>query len=807
MDRVVLRFQRLRPWWLEGIVLLVLCRLAWPVLQCASWAADPICLPGTKPLAEAEDLAGRMLAGVDRWFDQSLTNSVEGRARYWRRECTSRTAYERSVEGNRERFRKRIGLVDEREAVRDFEMVGTVGRSAKVGETGLYWIYTVRWPVLEDVHGEGLLLYPKGAVTAQVVALPDADQTPEMLVGLAPGVDAKSQYARRLAENGCLVVVPVLVDRKDTWSGNAQLKQFTNLPHREWIFRQAQTVGRHIIGYEVQKVLAAVDWFEGVQGPRLAAGTSGRPPGRPPKIGVVGYGEGGLIALYAAAADKRIEAALVSGYFQARPAPWEEPVYRSVFGLLEEFGDAEIGSLIVPRLLVVEHSQVPRVSGAPPEREGRSGADSGGLVTPDQWTVEREVIRLRQSFPPDGVIRPVVRLINGSEGLPVIPGSELALMDFLGAFTEKVVPLAPLREAPAATQATVDPLERQERQVRELEAHAQRLVLQAERARNTFVWSPLAQKPSEETRVGLRRLFRDEVLGRLPPATVSANPRSRRIQEVPGWRGYEVVLDLWPEVFVWGTLLLPKNLGSNERRPAVVCAPAAGNAPADGQPPAPASVRRVGAMAANLAERGFVVFVPAGRVGPDEAWRKVQRKAMPLGASIQALFLAQQERSVEWLAAQPFVDPARLGFCGSAESGAMDLIVPALLDKYAAVVCRADFGDWARQLGAVGESESWLYRAGWDLAVLNLANKWSAAELAGLVAPRPFRVAQRCGKETTEDEWAGYMHAKVHGWYARLGKPERTEIEFDDGTTPGTDAGTLRFLHKQLGWAEPSPPK
>ena len=35
-------------------------------------------------------------------------------------------------------------------------------------------------------------------------------------------------------------------------------------------------------------------------------------------VGVMGYGEGGLIALYAAALDTRVQAAEVSGYFQPR---------------------------------------------------------------------------------------------------------------------------------------------------------------------------------------------------------------------------------------------------------------------------------------------------------------------------------------------------------------------------------------------------------------------------------------------------------------------------------------------------------
>lgn len=69
----------------------------------------------------------------------------------------------------------------------------------------------------------------------------------------------------------------------------------TDEPGREWIYWQAYQMGRHIIGYEVQKVLAAVDW---ISRKREGAG----------KIGVVGYAEGGLIAFYAAAVDTRIDA-------------------------------------------------------------------------------------------------------------------------------------------------------------------------------------------------------------------------------------------------------------------------------------------------------------------------------------------------------------------------------------------------------------------------------------------------------------------------------------------------------------------
>src|SRR6185436_18002745 len=118
-----------------------------------------------------------------------------------------------------------------------------------------------RWPVFADVHGEGLLVQPKAKPLAHIIALPDADQTPEMILGLAPGIAPASQFARRLAESGCQIIIPTLVNRSDTWSGNSRFKRFTNQPHREWIYRQAYEMGRHIIGYEVQKVVAAMDWL------------------------------------------------------------------------------------------------------------------------------------------------------------------------------------------------------------------------------------------------------------------------------------------------------------------------------------------------------------------------------------------------------------------------------------------------------------------------------------------------------------------------------------------------------------------
>ena len=133
-----------------------------------------------------------------------------------------------------------------------------------------------------------------------IIVIPDADQTPEQLFGLVPGVPAESQVARRLAENGYNVIVPALIDRTVA-ARNGRAK----LTSREFIYRSAFELGRHLIGYEVQKVLALVD---------LASRRRNRDANT--KIGVFGYGEGGAIALYAAALDPRIERRLRERLFR-----------------------------------------------------------------------------------------------------------------------------------------------------------------------------------------------------------------------------------------------------------------------------------------------------------------------------------------------------------------------------------------------------------------------------------------------------------------------------------------------------------
>ena len=542
-------------------------------------------LAGTAPLTMPGDIASNLVAGADRFLLNELEKSVAARAKFWKRHFSSSSAYNASVETNRQRLAHILGVRDARVPFEAPELVGNVTQPALIGRSDRFEAFAVRWPAFGDVHGEGLLLVPRGEKIADVVAVPDADQTPEQIAGLAEGVAPESQFARRLAESGCRVLVPVLIDR-----GTAHGK----LSNREFLYRSAFELGRHLIGYEVQKVLAGVDWFA------RAGGTDA-------KVGVIGWGEGGLLALQAGALDPRIRAVGVSGYFDSRQAVWQEPVYRNVFGFLEQFGDAELASLVAPRALIIEAARGPEIV-VPP---GTGGAP-GRLVTPKLESVRQELERAR------GLVSglqpaPVLDLVVSGDGTGPF-GSPEALTKFIGALSPGAA-LAAAGGAPALLRASFDVKGRQQEQQREIDRHSQQLLTESPYVRQKFM-SKLETKTLDTYRStveGYRDFFYEEVVGRFPDPMLVPNIRSRQAYDEEKWTGYEVVMDVFPDVIAYGVLLLPKDLKPGEQRPVVVCQHGL-----EGRPQHVISGDQ-GAyhdFAARLAERGFITFAPQNRGKP-----------------------------------------------------------------------------------------------------------------------------------------------------------------------------------------------
>lgn len=749
----------------------------------------PMQLAGTDPFTMEGDIAARMVAGIHADLLRRNAASIETRHKLWSRDFLSTRNYEASVTANRERFKRIIGLIDDRDPFSAPGIETRFGDASTVAANERYKVYSVRWPVFAQVDAAGLLLEPAGAVTAQVVALPDADWSPEMLVGIAPGIEPEGQFARRLAENGCRVLIPALIDRQDTWSGNERLGIRTNLTHREFIYRMAYQVGRHVIGYEVQKVLAAVDWFAK----------------REPKtgIGVIGYGEGALLALYSSAVDTRINAACVSGYFTSRQDLWQEPLYRNVWSLLQEFGDAEIASLIAPRSLIIEASRGPEIAGPPRAAEGQfNSAASGRLVSPELSDVRAEVDRARPVFAQQNAAAQLSLVASTRQALP---GSPAALSKFLHAMGVRDQ-LKPSAEAPVDTRAGFDPGERLHRQFAQLVEFTQHAVIESENVRSKF-WQR-ADRSSVELWRSTTKYYRDylweEVFGKLPDPPENLQVQTRRLYEQPNWTGYEVFLPMWDEVFAYGILLVPNALEPNERRPVVVCQHGLEEKPQDVILGDSEGEHYNHNFAADLADHGFVVYCPQNPYRGGDNFRRLQRLANPLKYSLYSFILSQSERTLKWLATQPFVDASRIGFYGLSYGGKTAMRVPPLLDEYALSICSGDFNEWIWKTARSDEPFTYCFTREYEVCEFNLGNTFNHSDMANLMTPRYFMVERGHNDSVSLDSWVAYEYAKVQRHYELLGLYDQTRIEYFNGPHGIHGVGTFDFLHKALNWGEPS---
>ncbi|RKU06239.1 hypothetical protein C6501_19185 [Candidatus Poribacteria bacterium] len=743
-------------------------------------------LHGTTPLTYEGDLAAQMVEDLDNYVTCAIETAAEKRETLWHRDYSSHTAYTESVELNRQRFRKQIGCYDERLPINSLAYLGMTNATAHIAEGENFTVSRVWWQVFDEVEGEGLLLEPNDniPVIAQVVAVPDADWTPEMIAGITDELSSSAQFAKHLASAGCRVVVPLLINREDTYSGNPKIGAFTNQPHREFIYRMAYQLGRHIIGYEVQKVLSLVDWMSSFDEP----------------IGVIGYGEGGLIAFHSAAVDTRIQATVVSGYFQSREEVWREPIYRNVWGLLHEFGDAEIASLIAPRTLIVEASRGPEVAGPPPRRDGRGGAAPGQLVSPPLESVEAEF----------NCASPVYQKLGCEDNTHLIcpedrlPGSTETLTAFL---TSLGVENAHIDKNQSLTLDATEPFDyeaRQQHQFMQLVNLTQRFLREAATRRQEFFWNKTDTSSLvkwEETCTDAKTYFWDEVIGRCPLPDIPANPRTRLIYDEPKWKGYEVVLDVWKDVFAYGILLLPNDLAPGEQRPVVVCQHGLEGRPQDTADPKIQSVYH--SYAAQLADRGFITYAPQNPYIGQDAFRVIQRKANPIKWSLFSLIIRQHERTLDWLAELPFVDENRIGFYGLSYGGKTAMRVPAVLEKYACSICSADFNEWIVKNATFDSRYSYMFTGEYEMPEFDLGNTFNYAEMAGLIAPRPFMVERGHDDGVAPDEWVAHEFARVRRLYVRLGIADKTEIEFFDGGHQINSQDTFRFLHRHLNWTQP----
>jgi hypothetical protein len=376
---------------------------------------------------------------------------------------------------------------------------------------------------------------------------------------------------------------------------------------------------------------------------------------------------------------------------------------------------------------------------------------------------------------------------------------------FVGALAK--AKLAPSGHAPSYDRPGFNPQERLKRQLDEMTEYTQHLMRESEYTRRAL-WSKASRKSVadwRETSKAYRKTFADEVVGRFETEMLPANPRSRKVYDEPKYTGYEVMLDVFPDVFAYGILLLPKDIAQGEQRPVVVCQHGLEGRPQDVADPK-INNPAYNQFAIRLAERGFITFAPQNPYIFKDRFRTLQRKSNPLRKTLFSTIVPQHRQITDWLASLPMVDPKRIGFYGLSYGGKSAMRIPALVNRYCLSICSADFNEWIWKNTSARSPYSYVGTPEYEIFEFDLGNTFNYAEMAGLICPRPFMVERGHHDGVAPDEWVAYEFARVRHLFSDLKIPERTTIEFFDGPHTIHGVGTFAFLHQHLNWPEPAVP-
>jgi cephalosporin-C deacetylase-like acetyl esterase len=664
-------------------------------LSVHSGFAEP--LAGTQPLDWEGDIASRLIDSADAFLLKKIEQSM---------------AAEKAELPDRAELARILGVVDKRVAPKPrLEVLG------RVAEGEDFVVNEIRWQAFGDVHGEGLWLNSPGA-TKSMIVIPDADHTPEEISGYHGKLPIEYQTARKYAASGLNVFVPALINR------SAGSHTLTN---REYLYRPAFELGRHLIGYEIQKILALVDQL----GPDLA--------------GLHGHGEGGMLALFAAAIDERIPKVIVSGYSGPGADLWQEPAERNVFGLLKQFDRASLERMIAPRKLK-------------------------NLTQPPAPKVLIEAKKSR-----------------GKPGRLLSPGDQE---------TDPKTQAAPLKIV-----RVLDQEARHARQLHELDRHNQQLLIESPYVRAKFMAKLKSDSPQAfaESQKFYRDYFSEKVIGRFDDDLLPANPRTREIEINEKVRAYEVALDVFEDAsfFAYGILVVPKDLKPGESRPCVVCQHGL-----EGRPQSTIGEKDAhyyAAFATKLAERGYVTFAPQNLYIFEDRFRTLQFKANSIGRTLFSLMVPQHQQITDWLGGLEFVDAERIGFYGLSYGGKSAMRIPPLVDNYCLSICSADFNDWVWKNASTRSPYSYANKGEYEIFEFDLGSTFNYSEMAALIAPRPFMVERGHFDGVAPDERVALEFAKVrHLYAAKLGIGERTTIEWFVGPHKINGVGTYEFLDRWL---------
>ncbi len=283
--------------------------------------------------------AAELEAYLAKWL---VDDYPQRAAKAWNRDYSSIEAFVKSVEPNRERWRKVLkppALVKTGELERR--------PHAPLGELNAEWLTLP----LDGLTAEGLLVVPAGATAdgpvPLVIAQHGIGSCPERTFGLLDDGDHYHRYAAELVKAGFAVLAPM---------------NLRTAERRNRIERLCRLADTSLPGIELARLQRLLD--EVLADPRI----DGR------RVGMWGVSLGGLATMFWMPLEERIQVGVCAAWFNHRRNKMVIPDPRySCFletreehaffdGWLTEFTDSDAVCLICPRALLIQTGKLDRIA-------------------------------------------------------------------------------------------------------------------------------------------------------------------------------------------------------------------------------------------------------------------------------------------------------------------------------------------------------------------------------------------------------------------------------------------------------------
>ena len=671
-------------------------------------------LEGTTPLELPQDILKRQFEQISEYFLKQIAATPAKRDKVWRPDYSSSDAYRSSLQRHRHRLREMLGLIVPVAGKPEIEVLA---------EEGGVRVESVKIPLDGEFCAGALVFLPLG--TGQggaVIAIPPENQSREEFAGLARE-QMEANWLTILLGHRVTVAIPSMAERR---ADHILCTKANGQDRRRILWRAGFIVGRTLTGLEVQTVLA------------LRGFLASRPEMSNQRIAVLGKSQGGMTALYSAAADERFAGAVVLDYFQRREECWRGPIDRTLYGQLNEFGDAEVAALIAPRPLTAITAV-------------------GGPVT---WeSVETEITRARRFYEGLGIANELTAL-------------EVADHDTLKEGALRVGAILDAKKGTPPTLTIHIPDDRIETSrnahFEMLYSYLRSLGEESEKARAAY-WKLDSILPSERPqKVAVLRSELAILVGAVSSDGTSLNPRTALVGETQKFLAFDVLLDTVAGVEAYGQLLVPRAAAGNMESslPAVICQ--------HGFDGAPKYVTGVGTgielydhfyhrFGQRLAERGYVVFAPyltvpedhtpPGVVHRGDLVTQLVRQAACLGMMRTSIELAKLHRIVDFLQSLRFVDSQRIGYYGLSYGGYSAIWMGPLESRLKLIIISGYYND--RKLNLTDED---YFPNCWslpdeDFYTWNLLNRFTDTELIAAMWPRSVCIEYGLGDPVTPTEW------------------------------------------------------